>query len=130
MPDRLNGAKPDRVTVMEYVPAGSSGAVKDPASLVTSCCDELVPSLVMTTVAPGTTPFWASLTVPVRVADRIWAWATEVHAKHTRIRIERDSCFNIGASLAGGCSWGVAGRFMVHENGPEVASNAHPYAQP
>ena len=73
MPVRLNGAKPARVTVTEYVPAGSSGAVKRPASLVTSSCDTFVPSLVTTTVAPGTMAFCGSVTVPVSVADRIWA---------------------------------------------------------
>ena len=53
MPVRLNGAKPARVTVTEYVPAGSSGAVKRPASLVTSSCDTFVPSLVTTTRGAG-----------------------------------------------------------------------------
>ena len=105
MPDRLNGAKPERVTVMEYVPAGSRGAVKRPASLVTSSCDAFVPSLATTTEAPGTIAFWESVTVPVSVADRIWAWATDVHAKQSRIRISRDSCFNTSASLATGFPW-------------------------
>ena len=84
------------------MPAGSRGAVKRPASLVTSSCDTFVPSLVMTTVAPGTIAFWGSVTVPVSVADRIWAWATDVHAKQTRVSIKRDSCFNTSASLASG----------------------------
>ena len=98
IPDRLNGAKPDRVTVMEYMPAGSRGAVKRPASLVTSSCDAFVPSLVTTTEAPGTIAFWGSVTVPVSVADRIWAWATDVHATQTRISIKRDSCVDTSAS--------------------------------
>jgi hypothetical protein len=48
--------------------------------------------------------------MPVSVADRIWAWAPDVHAKQTRISIRRDRCFNTGASLASGCPWrwGVA----------------------
>ncbi len=57
IPRRLKGANPVNVTVTEYVPAASSGAVNSPASLVTSSSEALVPSLVMTTVAPGTMAF-------------------------------------------------------------------------
>src|SRR5688572_33440631 len=94
MPDRLNGEKPDRVTVTEYVPAGSKGAANNPDSLVTNWTVAFVPSLVTTTVAPGTTPCCGSVTVPVIVADRICACATDVDATQSRTSIKRDRCFS------------------------------------
>ena len=85
MPVRLNCAKPVRVTVTVYVPAGSAGAVNEPASFVTSSSDTFVPSFVTTTDAPGTAAFCGSITVPVMVDERSCADATDaLHRLATR----------------------------------------------
>ena len=57
MPVRLKGANPASVTVTVYVPACSCVTVNKPASVVTNSCETFVPSLMMTTVAPGTRRF-------------------------------------------------------------------------
>ncbi len=91
-PVRLNVAKPESETVTVYVPAWRSGAVKRPASVVTNSAVTLVASLVRTTVAPGTTAFCGSVTMPVMVAERIWAKATDEHDRLNRTNSEQSRC--------------------------------------
>ena len=61
--------------------------------------------------------------MPVSVADRIWAWASDVHAKQTRISIKRNSCLNTSASLASGFS-GAAWRRITTRVGRARADRA------
>ena len=68
--------------------------MKSPASVVTNSAEIFVASLVMTTVAPGTMAFCGSTTVPVIVAERIWAAATDDHDRLNRINSEQSRCFS------------------------------------
>jgi hypothetical protein len=66
--------------------------VKRPDWFVTSSSETFVPSLVMTTVAPGTMAFWGSVTVPVMVADRICAPAAEAQNTLASTSAEQNRC--------------------------------------
>ena len=65
-----------------------------PASVVTSSVVTLVSWLVTTTVAPGRTALCWSVTVPVMVAERIWATATDEHDRLNRTNSEQSRCFS------------------------------------
>jgi hypothetical protein len=63
------------------------------------------------------------------VADRIWASATDVHAKQTRISTKRDSCLGTSASSLGGFPrrLGVAPLLRLVDRHRAVTSYAQRY---
>ena len=80
MPPRRSVLKPDIVTWIVYVSAGTLASTTSPLELV-NASGNCVPrvSLIRTTAAPGMTPPWGSLTVPVTAPVVNWAAAGMVN---------------------------------------------------
>ena len=65
--------KPWRVADTSYTPGGSAGKRKFPCSSVTAVVTPTVEELRASTVTPGSTPPWASLTTPT--IEPLCSWA-------------------------------------------------------
>src|SRR5688572_19434454 len=102
-------------TETSYSPAIRRGASKYPLALVTSCCETLVPVLVIFTPAPGRTPS-LSRTVPEIVPRVSWALTGTVMRHNSSPAIPTHFC--------------MGSPFVLDDNNSDGQTAALAYATP